>query len=630
VPVTGGRFGESVAISGDRIVVGAGVAPFCCPDPTDPGRAYVFRRIAIDAWVEEAMLLPTAGDNDDFFGGAVAIDGDVIAVGARGDDDIGSGSGAVYVFRRNGSAWNLEQKLLPAPNSSSSGMGQSVAVEADVLIAGSSTAFRVFERGSNGQWQEKQLEPPPPFLSFSGSLALQGTLLAAGASGVPGTVLLYEKSGPRWELLQTLTPSNATGGGGSSVSLAGSILVAGARGNDASDGTRPGAAYVFRETAGGWVQSQRLVGSLSADGDVFGDSVATDGTYIFVGAPLADEDFTLTTGEAYVFADSAGNAIPTAEAGTDATVECTGLGGAAVTLDGSASSDTDSTPGTNDALVSFEWLEGTTSLGLGEVLQVVLPLGPHTITLRVMDAQGAQDEDTVAVNVVDTLPPGLTVSLAPSLLWPPNHRLVDVTASLQVTGVCVPSTITLESVVSDEPDDAPGGADGSTTGDVQDAATGTDDRAFRLRAERSSQGAGRTYTATYRVVETGGASATASANAFVPHSQNGTADPIVLTLLETPVGTEVDWTPVPGNPVYNVARGRLQELVADEDALSLGNVRCLERASWDAGTAGFEDTEGPLPGEVFVYVVEYDDGARVSYGAESAGKPRIVLAGDCP
>ncbi|HET9300688.1 MAG TPA: hypothetical protein VFO11_12145, partial [Candidatus Polarisedimenticolaceae bacterium] len=63
VPVTGGRFGESAAMSGDRMVVGAGVAPFCCPDPTDPGRAFVFHRVAVDAWVEEAMLLPTAGDN---------------------------------------------------------------------------------------------------------------------------------------------------------------------------------------------------------------------------------------------------------------------------------------------------------------------------------------------------------------------------------------------------------------------------------------------------------------------------------------------------------------------------------------------------------------------------------------
>ena len=617
-------------MSGDRMVVGAGVAPFCCPDPTDPGRAFVFHRVAVDAWVEDAMLLPTAGDNDDFFGSAVAIDGDVIAVGARGDDDMASGSGAVYVFRREGSAWNLEAKLLPASNSSSFGMGQSVALEGDVLVAGSSSAFRVFQRGSNGQWQEKQLEPAPPFLSFIGSLDLQGTLLAAGATGVPGTVLLYEKSGPTWELFQTLTPSNATGGVGSTVSIAGSILVAGARGDAAADGTRPGAAYVFRQTAAGWVQSQKLVGSLSVDGDVFGDSVATDGTYILVGAPLADENATLTHGEAYVFAESAGNAAPTAEAGADVTMECTGLGGAAVTLDGSASSDADSTPGTNDALVSFEWLEGATSLGFGEILQVVLPIGAHTITLRVMDAQGAQDEDTATVNIVDTLPPGLTVSLAPSLLWPPNHRLLEVTTTLQVTGVCNASSVTLDSVTSDEPDDAPGGADGNTAGDVRDAATGTDDRVFLLRAERSSAGTGRTYTATYRVVETGGTTATASATAFVPHSQSGTADPIYLTLLETFGGTEVDWTPVPGNPVYNVVRGRLQEIVASADALSLGTVHCLERASWDAGTAGFEDTEVPVPGEVFVYVVEYDDGTRISYGAESAGKPRIVLSGDCP
>jgi hypothetical protein len=167
---------------------------------------------------------------------------------------------------------------------------------------------------------------------------------------------------------------------------------------------------------------------------------------------------------------------------------------------------------------------------------------------------------------------------------------------------------------------------------VQDASTGSDDRVFRLRSEREHGESieSRTYTATYRVVETGGATLTASATTFVPHSQNGTADPIYLTLLETFVGTEVDWTPVPGNPVYNVVRGRLQEIVASADAFSLGIVHCLERASWDAGTAGFEDTAVPVPGEVFVYVVEYDDGMRISYGAESAGKPRIALAGDCP
>ncbi|HEX5043691.1 MAG TPA: hypothetical protein VFV75_12345 [Candidatus Polarisedimenticolaceae bacterium] len=617
-------FGHSVAISGDRIVVGAPLAPGPFLDE-HPGRAYVFHRVGVDAWVEEAVLAPDAAGNFGDFGAAVAIDGDGIAVGDPLDPERTARAGAVYVFRRDGSAWALEDKVLPAGPSVPSPyfMGQAVALEGDVLIAVSAFDFHVFQ-GGNGQWHEKQVEPPPSWTSFANALALQGTLLAVGAVGGPGLALLYEKNGRDWEFIQTLAPP-VPGGSGSTVAFAGSVLITGAPQGAMPDGSRPGAAYVFRETAGVWTQTEALLGSLSADGDAFGGSVATDGTHILLGAPLADEGVTLTTGEAYVFAVDTGNALPAANAGMDRTVECTGPAGATVTLDGSASSDADSTPGTNDALVSFEWREGAAPLGTGEVLEVVLPLGSHAITLRVMDDHGQTHEDTVIVGIVDTLPPAMTVTLAP-VLWPPNHRLVDVTAALQVTGVCGPSVVTLESVTSDEPDDAPGSADGKTTGDVQEAATGTDDRVFHLRAERSSAGGGRTYTATYRVEETGVGSATASATVFVPHSQDGTADPIVLTLSKAAGGTRVDWTPGPENPVYNVIQGHLQDIVATDEAYALGIVQCIESASVDRTTAGFEHAELPLPGEAFFYAVEYDD---VSYGAESAAKPRIVFAGDC-
>jgi tetratricopeptide (TPR) repeat protein len=113
LPSAPGMFGSSVAMSGDRIVVGA---------PTYnvlPGHAFVFRRVAPGSWVEEAVLAPWHG-NDTPFGSSVAIDGDVIAVGAPGEiDEAGAPTnpGAVYVFRRNGSAWPFEQKLV-APSSS--------------------------------------------------------------------------------------------------------------------------------------------------------------------------------------------------------------------------------------------------------------------------------------------------------------------------------------------------------------------------------------------------------------------------------------------------------------------------------------------------------------------------------
>lgn len=613
-----GAFGHAVAISGDRIVVGS-------PgwDGT-PDRAYVFRRAAVDSWVEEATLVAFHNDDDNAFGASVAIDGDGIAVGAPGEIDATgqfSSPGGAYVFRRNGTAWGLEQKFSPTGSANAVSMGSAVALDGDNLVVGFPTAFAFYTRGGN-HWQQRHFEPAPSGQYFSGSIALQGTELFVGGSNMPGAYL-YERSGDAWGLVRLLVPPGPSGNLGHSVAVAGTTLVVG------RPTTLGPAAYVYRAVAGDWVEGERLEGSSTTPDDRFGAAVATDGTHLLIGAPVADNDAGIRTGEAYVFVENAGNAPPTAHAGTDATVECTGPAGGPITLDGSGSIDPDSTPGTNDDLVAFEWLEGTTSLGTGEVLDVVLPVGSHTITLRVMDGDGAADEDTLVVNVVDTAPLALTVSLSPALLWPPNHRLVDVTATLQITGACGPTSVTLESVTSDEPDDAPGGADGNTANDVQDASMGTDDRAFRLRAERAHGDSmeSRTYTATYRIEELGAGSVVASGTVVVPMFQNGVVDPIFVRLTETASGTQVDWTPAEGAQAYNVIQGRLQDLASTADAYALGTVQCIEHASLDLNTAGFEHAALPLPGEAFFYAVEYDD---VTYGAESAAKPRVVVAGDCP
>lgn len=97
------------------------------------------------------------------------------------------------------------------------------------------------------------------------------------------------------------------------------------------------------------------------------------------------------------------NGRPIAEAGSDQTVECTGLL-TSVRLDGSASRDVDS-----DAL-SFSWREEGTVLGTGAILDVPLSLGNHTVGLEVTDARGGRAVDTVLIAVVDTSPPEIVCS----------------------------------------------------------------------------------------------------------------------------------------------------------------------------------------------------------------------------
>ena len=79
-------------------------------------------------------------------------------------------------------------------------------------------------------------------------------------------------------------------------------------------------------------------------------------------------------------------------------------------------------------------------------------------------------------------------------------------------------SVVLTSIVSDEPDDAVGNGDGNTTGDIQEAAVGTADFHFKVRAERAGSDDGRVYTVTYTSTDACGLSAAAIATVVVPHS----------------------------------------------------------------------------------------------------------------
>ena len=116
----------------------------------------------------------------------------------------------------------------------------------------------------------------------------------------------------------------------------------------------------------------------------------------------------------------------------------------------------------------------------------------------------------------DATPPTLQVSVSPSILSPPNHKMALITATISAQDNLDPNpTVELVSITANEP--VKGRGDGNTDPDIDEAAFGTDDRTFLLRAERSGTGTGRIYTITYRARDAAGNTTTASATVTVPH-----------------------------------------------------------------------------------------------------------------
>lgn len=214
------------------------------------------------------------------------------------------------------------------------------------------------------------------------------------------------------------------------------------------------------------------------------------------------------------------NSPPLADAGDDAVVEATRPEGATVLLDASGSSDADSTPGTNDDIVSFQWFAGGVQVADGQLAEIILPLGAHVVTLVVTDSANETSQDDVLITVQDTTPPVLSVQVSPDLLWPPNRKLVQVTPIIAVTDACDPAPlVSLSYIVAvDHAQTATFIADGGMvapeflSGDVVFAGDG----GIFVRAERSGKRGGRTYTLTFQASDASGNIAEAFATVIVP------------------------------------------------------------------------------------------------------------------
>lgn len=214
------------------------------------------------------------------------------------------------------------------------------------------------------------------------------------------------------------------------------------------------------------------------------------------------------------------NSPPVADAGPDRYVTANGACGRDVTLDGSRSSDVDSTAGTNDDILDFRWYESGTLLGQGESLTYGFGLGTHTVTLEVSDLYEDVDRDEVVVVVEDVTPPVVVPSVDESSLWPPDHKMVDVGFTFTVSDNCdLAPEVALE-ITSDEPTSSASDAGGPQH--APDALAGVD-HSVLLRAERSGDGDGRVYVIVLQVVDSSGNGASSAMPVAVNLNRNDPA-----------------------------------------------------------------------------------------------------------
>ena len=254
-------FGWDVAISGDTAVVGAigsAVAP-----AVGPGAAYVFTRTG-DTWTERATLTPSDGSADDKFGNSVGLAGDTLVVSALNDDvGVAVDQGSAYVFTGTGSTWTEQAKLVAADGSALDGLGFSIAISDDTLVAGAffddiglnpkqGSAY-VFTRTGTSWTQQAKLTAPDGAAGdlFGRAVSVDGDTVVVGAqfdepfgdtTQNQGSLYVFERAGGQWgEPTKFTAEGNPSGLLGVSVGISGRTVIGGA--NFTNGGL--GAAYVF-------------------------------------------------------------------------------------------------------------------------------------------------------------------------------------------------------------------------------------------------------------------------------------------------------------------------------------------------------------------------------------------------
>lgn len=257
--------------------------------------------------------------NDDKYGRAVSVDGDVAVIYAKEPNDDGS----LYVYRLNGLNWQYEATLT-APNSVNGNyFGRSVCVVGDTIVAGAPQcssnrgAVCVFECNET-QWGDPNILTASDTNAgdyFGWSVDFDGNKIVAGAiydDDQKGGAYVFSRDGSGWSEDQKLTASDGNGTPdrspygdhfGYSVAIEGNTIVVGAQADDCGGSFNDfyGSSYIFKYSGGTWSEDTKIEASDGQDHDFFGHSVCLYNNTIVVGAHERDSGGEDKSGAVYVY-----------------------------------------------------------------------------------------------------------------------------------------------------------------------------------------------------------------------------------------------------------------------------------------------------------------------------------------
>ena len=314
-------FGGSLALDGDTALIGTYL-----DDVTmlDQGSAYVFVRNGT-TWTQQAQLVAPDGFQGDFMGASVALSGETALVSSHVDTIGGiEAQGSAHVFVRSGTTWTHQAKLTASDGAPRDYFGEAVALDGEIALIGAyghaihgndnQGAAYIFTRKETIWTQQVKLTASNGAADdeFGTAVALSGERVIIGARADTiegrarqGSAYAFIRNGATWSQEALLVGSDGAADDyfGTSVAISGETVVVGAYGDDISNKPNQGSTFVFTHSPFLW-QENKVTASDSVEQDEFGYSVALSGETALVGAPSDDVGSNKDQGSVYVFVRS--------------------------------------------------------------------------------------------------------------------------------------------------------------------------------------------------------------------------------------------------------------------------------------------------------------------------------------